>query len=95
MFALFIMVSLIIQNLTQQRKESIVSSEKALTVAQNQELEKMRGIWRAKGFVKEGWHLARRDGTIRLWRGRWAYFNAAGEREKSFPLLWSLLTRII
>ena len=77
------------------KKEAFMSSEKALNVAQNQELEKMRGIWRAKGFVKEGWHLARRDGTIRLWRGRWAYFNAAGEREKSFPLLWSLLTRII
>ena len=68
---------------------------KALNVAQNQELEKMRGIWRAKGFVKEGWHLARPDGTIRLWRGKWAYFNKTGQMEKSFPTLWSLLTRII
>ena len=62
------------------------------------ELNKLRGIWRAKGFEEAGWddrlRINRYDCYVTFLRKNWVCKDLDGNILKSNPVLWTLLKSI-
>jgi len=82
--------------LEKRNMAAVVMISKSLKKA---ELDKMSGIWRAKGFMWAGWDdplkITRTDCYIVFSRKNWICKDLKGITLSSHPILWALLKSIL